>query len=188
MFHSPFSPNTASVAVTRPRVSSAAAVNSLAVEPGSNGSVNVGRARRPAAGRLPRCEREQFARLRIEEHDVAALGPHLGDGVVQPALGDLLQLGVDRERDVVAGDRIARLPAGRVVAPARAVLEQHGLARAAGEQRVERALEARGADGPLGRETADDRAGEVARGIEALELARRGGPRSPAGAPGPAWR
>ena len=41
MFQTPFSPETASVSVTRSCASSAAAVNSLAVEPGSNGSVKV---------------------------------------------------------------------------------------------------------------------------------------------------
>ena len=41
MFHAPFSPDTASAGLTRPRMSSAAAVKSLAVEPGSKGSVNV---------------------------------------------------------------------------------------------------------------------------------------------------
>ncbi len=41
MFQTPFSPETASVGLTRSCVSSAAAVNSLAVEPGSKGSVNV---------------------------------------------------------------------------------------------------------------------------------------------------
>ena len=95
MFHTPFSPDTASAGLTRPRMSSAAAVNSLAVEPGSNGSVKRRRAGHPAARRLPGCQRQQLARVRVEEDDVAALGVHLGDGVVEPALGDLLQLGVD---------------------------------------------------------------------------------------------
>ena len=111
-------------------MSSAAAVNSLAVEPGSNGSVKV-EARGTRAGSLA-CRDASASSSplsRVEEDHVAALGLHLRQRVVEPALGDLLQLRIDREDHVVPGHRLAHHPAGRVVAAARAVLEQHRFAR-----------------------------------------------------------
>ena len=96
---------------------------------------------RPAP--LPGRQSQQLAVGGIEEDDIAPLRPHLRQRVVQSALGDLLQLRVQRQNHIVPRNRLADQPSGRVVAPAGAILEEHRLPRLAGENRVERELEAR---------------------------------------------
>ena len=51
----------------------------------------------------PGSRREDLARCGIEHHDVAAIRFHVVDRVIQGALRDLLQLGIEREHDIVAG-------------------------------------------------------------------------------------
>ena len=146
-------------------------MNSFAVEPGSKGSVNV-EARGTAPGtHLPGREREQLAGLGVEKDDVPALCLHFLERVRQSPLGDLLKLGVDGEHHFVAGHRVPNLAGRRVVAMARAVLEQHRLARPSGENGVEGQLETGASGGTVGLEPSDDGARELARRIESLEAA-----------------
>ena len=89
-------------------------MNSLAVEPGSKGSVKV-EARDRDNRRPPACREASASSsplVGIEEDDVAALGLHLGQRIVQSPLRDLLQLRVDREHDVVARHRLPDHSAG----------------------------------------------------------------------------
>ncbi len=76
MFQWPFSPNTGDVSACW--LSSAAAVNSFEVEPGSNGSTSADAvAASPPVGGIGAQRRhgEQFAGLGVDDHDVAAHRP-----------------------------------------------------------------------------------------------------------------
>ena len=109
------------------------------MDPGSNGLVNaVGLDAAAVHPRLARRHREQLARPRIEHDDVAALGTQLPDRILQLPLGDVLQLGVEREPHVVARNRVADLPRRRLEPASHPIAQEDRLARRAGEQAVER--------------------------------------------------
>ena len=81
-------------------------MNGLSVEPGSYGSVSAVDA--VARGSCAAARHGEHLTVgRIDHDDVAALGAHLRNGVAERALGDLLELLVDREHDGVALHRRA---------------------------------------------------------------------------------
>ena len=115
-------------------------MNGFTVDPGSNGSVIA------VDGRLLRIEpparhREDLAVVRIENDDVAALGAHARDGVGERLLGDLLQVGVDREHDAVALHRRRARRDRRFAALALRIAEDRRRARHSMQDGVERQLE-----------------------------------------------
>ena len=71
---------------------------------GRSGLERLGDHRRRRLARIETAarHREDLTGVRIENDDVAALGAHARDRVGERLLGDLLQVGVDREHDVVA--------------------------------------------------------------------------------------
>ena len=104
-------------------------MNSLAVEPGSNGSVNVEARRSRRRRRLPGSEGEQLTIVRIEKTTSPPSALHRRQRIVQSPLRDLLQLRVDREDHVVARHRLPDHSGRRIVAASRTVLEKHRLSR-----------------------------------------------------------
>ena len=87
---------------------------------------------------LTRGQRQQLSVDRIEEDDVAPLGSHFSQRIVQPPLGNLLQLRVEGEHHIVSGHRLANETGRRVIASAGAVFQEYRLSRLPGENRVER--------------------------------------------------
>ena len=95
------------------------------------------RARPHAPVGPPGRRRENLARGGIEHHDVTAIRFHVVDRVIQRALRDLLQLGIEREHDVVPGHRFGNYARGRFVFATFAILQHHGGSRRARQQAVE---------------------------------------------------
>src|SRR4051812_14088712 len=118
--------------------------------------------------RLPGSQGEQFPVIRVEEDDVAALGIHPRQRIVQTPFRDLLKLRVHRENDVIPRHGLADHSSRRIVAPTRTILEEHRLSRGAGENRVQRELESRGATLPLCRKSANDGSAQELRRVKSL--------------------
>ena len=115
-------------------------MNGLAVDPGSNGSVITvaevwrGSRRRLAIARIS-------TGVRIENDDVATLSAHARDRIGERLLRDLLQVGVDREHDVVALRRRGARLDRRLAAHAVHVADDSPRAGGAAQNRIERQLE-----------------------------------------------
>ena len=133
------------------------------------GLERVGEGARPRRAVAPaRGDREQLARRRIEHHDVAAVGVHAAQRLVERALGNLLELGVERQHDVVPGQGPGDDPRGRDVLAAGAVLQHHRRARHTRHETVERTLEPRRAAAVVV-DAADHRPGKPRRRIEPVQ-------------------
>jgi hypothetical protein len=80
--------------------------------------------------------------VRIENNDVAALRTHARDRVGEGPLGNLLQVGVDRENDGIALDRRRSRCGRRLAALALGVTNDRRFSGSAAQDRIERELEA----------------------------------------------
>ena len=110
-------------------------------------------------------ERQHFAALGVEHDDATGLGLVVGDGLLELRVGEILQLGVEGQRRILAflrrADRLDVLD--DLAAP---VLDDTARARLAGELAVERELDAFLA-GILGTGEAEHVRGDLAGGIVA---------------------
>ena len=115
--------STTSVGVTRPRPSSAAAMNGFNVDPGSNGSVSVVAAGWAHSGAAAgECQDRPI--LGVEHDDVAPGRSHSRHGVVQRPLADLLKVAIQRQLNGITCLR-RRLAGGRFKGPAQRVPQNH---------------------------------------------------------------
>ena len=90
----------------------------------------------------PAGHRANGAGVRIEHDNVAALGAHSRHGIDERAIGDLLQVGVDREHDAVAFHRRRPRFDRRLSALAVRVAHHRRRSRLSAKDGIERELEA----------------------------------------------
>src|SRR3989449_2752469 len=118
--------------------------------------------------RPPRSTLFPYTTLFRSHHDVAAVRVHAAQRLVERALGDLLQLRVEREDDVEPGLGLGDHARRRLVLATGAVLEHDRGAGATREQAVERLLEAR-RTAAIVAQPADRGVRHLRSGIEAVE-------------------
>ena len=82
-------------------------------------------------------------------YDVTAISSHCGDGPLQPSLGNLLELGIKGQNNIVPGDRFTNQSCRGIVPSTCAILEQDRLPRLSRQNRVQRQLQPGGATGTI---------------------------------------